>query len=48
MHSPYVEKVFEGTVGALPTLTSAEELEADHVHALLRQLCKGADSVQPL
>jgi len=42
MHSPYVDKFFDGTAGALPTLTTAEELEPSNVNGLLLQLFKGA------
>ena len=42
MHSPHVEKFFDGTVGAFPALTSADELETAHVNRLLKELCKGA------
>ena len=42
MHSPHVEKFFDGTVGSFPALTSAEELETAHVNKLLKALCKGA------
>lgn len=45
MHSPHVEKFFDGTIGSFPALTSAEELETAHVNHLLKQLCKGAKEV---
>ena len=45
MHSPYVEKYFDGTVGSLPTLTEQNDLEEAHLNALLKQLCKGAKEV---
>ena len=42
MHSPHMDKFFDGTAGALPTLTTAEELEPSNVNGLLLQLFKGA------
>ena len=42
MHSPHVEKFFDGTVGSFPVLTSSDELEDVHMDRLLMQLCKGA------
>ena len=42
LHAPHMEKFFDGTVGALPTLTSTDDLEATNVNKLLRQLCKGS------
>ena len=42
MHSPHVEKYFDGTVGSFAALTSSDELETEHVNRLLQQLCKGA------
>jgi len=42
MHSPYMDKFFDGTAGALPTLTTVEELEPSNLNRLLLQLCKGA------
>jgi hypothetical protein len=42
MHSPHVEKFFDGTVGSFPVLTSSAELEGAAMDRLLMQLCKGA------
>lgn len=42
MHAPYMDKFFDGTAGALPVITSSEELETNHVNGLLLQLCKGS------
>lgn len=42
MHAPHMEKFFDGTVGAIPVLTSSDELENAHVNGLLKQLCKGS------
>jgi len=42
MHAPHVEKYFDGTVGALPTLTARDELEDANLNSLLKQLCKGS------
>ena len=46
MHAPHLEKFFDGTVGSLPTLTSPDELDETHVSGLLRQVCKGATTVE--
>ena len=46
MHAPHVEKFFDGTVGALPTLTAASELESPQLIELIRQSCKGASQVE--
>ena len=42
LHSPHVEKYYDGTVGSFPALTSDSELEEANVNRLLMQLCKGA------
>ena len=42
MHAPHVEKFFDGTAGALPSLTDSAELEEAHLNTLLKQLCKGS------
>ena len=46
MHAPHLEKFFDGTVGALATVTSAEELSHAHINGLLRQVCKGATQAE--
>ena len=46
MHSPHVERLFEGTVGCLGTLTSDDELDPLHLNRQLLQLCKGAESAE--
>ena len=42
MHAPHMDKFFDGTAGALPVLTSPDELELAHMNALLLQLFKGS------
>ena len=42
IHAPHVEAFFEGTVGALPALTTAHELDASYVEDLLARVCKDA------
>eukprot|EP00919_Chromeraceae_sp_WS-2016_P040607 GHVR01096925.1.p1 GENE.GHVR01096925.1~~GHVR01096925.1.p1 ORF type:complete len:162 (+),score=18.93 GHVR01096925.1:90-575(+) len=46
MHAPHLEKFFGGTIGALATMTSADELTPAHVNGLLRAICKGAERVE--
>ena len=42
MHAPHMEKFFDGTAGALPVLTAADELDEVHMNGLLKTLCKGS------
>lgn len=46
MHAPHLEKFFDGTIGALATITAADDLTLAHVNGLLRQVCKGASDVE--
>lgn len=44
VHSPHVEKYFQGTVGALPVISSNGDFDDGALNGLLMQLCKGAAS----
>ena len=46
MHAPHMEKFYDGTVGALPNLTSLDELEDKNVNRLLKELCKGSKEAE--
>lgn len=48
VHAPHLAKYFQGLVGMLPTLTSAEELAPAHINAMLTQAIKGGTTVTVL
>ena len=46
IHSPHVEKYFQGTVGALPVISTNLDFEDDALNMLVKQLCKTAAHAQ--